>query len=97
MPSENIIFSGPYLVGDRISLLDCSFAPKLYHMDAALAHFYPDTLKKVRDFKNLRKYQDTMFSHPAFKSTKYPSETVVWGWTGAREAAAKAEGGGCGV
>ena len=54
-------------------------------------------MKKIKELPGLKKYEDAVFGHAAFKATKYPAETVVWGWTKAREAAAKAEGGGCGV
>lgn len=74
---------GDFLLGKKISLVDCSVAPKLYHLDVVLENFFPGTHGKIfhgSDFERVKKYVETMFGHPAFKQTKYAPEIVVWGW-----------------
>ena len=67
-------------------LLDCSVAPKLFHLDVALAHFHPESHAKVKEmFPGLAAYAQTVFDQDAFKDTAYPKGTVVWGWTTARQ------------
>ncbi len=84
------IFSGEYLLGDSVSLLDCSLAPKLYHLDAAVGKFHPEARKKLlEECPAVKEYSDRIFQHEAFKATKYDPAVVEWGWTEAREAAAK--------
>ena len=77
-----------YLAGDKLSLVDFSLAPKLYHMEATLEEFYPKVHEKlVMDagtLPALKSYMDTMFAHEAFKAALYPKETVIWGWSAAR-------------
>jgi glutathione dehydrogenase/transferase len=70
-----------YLTGPNITLLDCSLAPKLYHMKVAC-----ETLKnnKLHIPSTIRAYMDHIFERPSFQNTLYPKETVIWGWTNAR-------------
>ena len=78
--------SNKYLSGDKLSLADYSLAPKLYHLDIAVHHFYPDTRKKIKDqFQHLENYMTQMFEDSAFDATKYPHDVVIWGWTNARK------------
>lgn len=74
-----------YFSGDTISLVDFNLAPKLYHMDATLEKFYPKVHEKVKNMKGLKDYMATMFEEEAFKACAYPKETVVWGWSAARQ------------
>ena len=75
-----------YLAGDRLSLADYSLAPKLYHLDITVDHFYPATRKAIKEkFKCLENYMSQMFEDSAFDATKYPHDVVVWGWTNARK------------
>lgn len=77
-----------YFSGTQVSLVDYSLAPKLYHMRVVLQEFYPQTREKVKEkCPKLEKYMDAMFNEEAFKATKYPPQTVVWGWTNARKSA----------
>lgn len=77
---------GPYLTGRQFSLLDCSLAPKLYHLQIGLQEFKE---KNVIDFHTqfpaLTKYMDTVFARPSFQKTVYPRDVVVWGWSNARK------------
>ena len=75
------------MLGGAISLADCSLAPKLYHMDVATKEFFPDTHAKIKkDYPLVNRYMEVMFNLPEFKATVYPPETVIWGWTNARNA-----------
>ena len=75
-----------YLAGDRLSLADYSLAPKLYHLDITLDHFYPKTRKSIKEkFQYLENYMSQMFEDSSFDATKYPHDVVVWGWTNARK------------
>lgn len=48
---------GPYVAGEKISAVDLSLAPKLYHLDVALAHFknwtVPEELTHFNDYKKV--------------------------------------------
>jgi glutathione dehydrogenase/transferase len=71
-----------YLTGSNMTLLDCSLAPKLYHMKIACEEF-----KKHSTFtipSTIQTYMDHMFQRESFQKTLYPKETVIWGWTNAR-------------
>ena len=84
---------GEFLLGNKISMIDCSLAPKLYILDVATKHFYPDTHKKFEEFKCVQKYMKQIFATKAFKTTKYAPEVMIAGWEAAREQANKS----CGV
>lgn len=79
--------TGPYLVGDggKVTLVDCSLAPKLYHMQTGLKVFKDNAIDIATDFPAVQAYLDTMFQRPSFVETLYPEETVVWGWSNARQ------------
>ena len=78
-----------YLAGDKLSLADYSLAPKLYHLDIALGHFYPATRNEIRqEYKNVDNYISLMFEDSVFEATKCAHDVVIWGWTNARSAAA---------
>ena len=83
---DNHFANNRYLAGDVLSLADYSLAPKLYHLDIAIDHFYPTTRKTIKyEFKSLENYMTQMFEDSAFDATKYPHDVVVWGWTNARK------------
>ena len=73
-----------YFAGEQISLVDFNLAPKLYHMSATLAEFYPDVYEKVVQMDGLKNYMDVIFNEKAFQDSIYPKETIIWGWTAAR-------------
>ncbi len=76
--------TGPYLVGDgeRLTLLDCSMAPKLYAMEVCIRDIKDDAIDIAGEYPRLRRYMDDVFERPSFRSTvEYGPETVVWGWT----------------
>ena len=75
-----------YLAGDSLSLADYSLGPKLYHLDIAVDHFYPDTRKKIKNTcENLENYMTLIFEDSSFEATKYPHDVVIWGRTNARK------------
>lgn len=79
--------TGPYLVGDgsQLTLVDCSLAPKLYHLQAGLEAFKSNAIDIPNQFPALQAYMDTMFARESFQATAYPKSTAVWGWSNARK------------
>jgi len=79
-----------------MSMLDCSFAPKLYHLTVALEALAKDTYEKSKKFDGVKEYADEVFKSKAFSDTVCGEEVVIWGWT---QAKAKAQEGtkGCSV
>ena len=77
---------GPYLVGDgdAVSLLDCSLAPKLFHMETGIDGLKDKSIDLGQQFPHVRTYMDAIFARPSFEKTVYPQETVLWGWGNAR-------------
>jgi len=78
--------TGGYLAGDgeQITLLDCSLAPKLYHMATGLKEFKDSAIDVENQFPLVKKYMDCVFDRQSFKDSTYPEETIVWGWSNAR-------------
>uniref|UniRef100_A0A6U3NUI9 glutathione dehydrogenase (ascorbate) n=1 Tax=Ditylum brightwellii TaxID=49249 RepID=A0A6U3NUI9_9STRA len=79
--------SGPFLVGDgaEFTLADASLAPKLFHMQVGLQKFKDNAINVSEQFPAVQEYMTAIFDRPSFKETLYPEETVVWGWSNARE------------
>ena len=77
---------GPYLVGDgeQHTLVDCSLAPKLYHMVCGLEAFKGGAIDVATQFPAVQAYMDAVFSRESFQASLYPKETVAWGWGKAR-------------
>nr|TKS17713.1 dehydroascorbate reductase [Populus alba] len=69
---------GPFIAGEKITAVDLSLAPKLYHLEVALGHFknwtIPDNLTHVLNYIKL------LFSRESFKKTKAAEEHVIAGW-----------------
>eukprot|EP00560_Eucampia_antarctica_P002067 CAMPEP_0197837618 /NCGR_PEP_ID=MMETSP1437-20131217/32712_1 /TAXON_ID=49252 ORGANISM="Eucampia antarctica, Strain CCMP1452" /NCGR_SAMPLE_ID=MMETSP1437 /ASSEMBLY_ACC=CAM_ASM_001096 /LENGTH=318 /DNA_ID=CAMNT_0043444801 /DNA_START=152 /DNA_END=1108 /DNA_ORIENTATION=+ len=78
---------GPFLVGngEKITLLDCSLSPKLFHLKIGLQTFKNNSIDIPNQFPSLQKYMDTIFSRDSFEQSSYAEEVVVWGWSNARE------------
>jgi glutathione S-transferase len=78
---------GPFLVGDGqvLTLVDCSLAPKLYHMKTGLKAFKDNAIKIEAEYPHVSKYMETIFERQSFIDSLYPEETVVWGWSNARK------------
>lgn len=84
--SEDGSRTGPFIVGngEKITLLDCSVAPKLFHLKIGLSSFKDNSIDIANQFPSLQKYMDTMFERDSFKQSSYAEEVVVWGWSNAR-------------
>lgn len=69
---------GPFIAGEKITAVDLSLAPKLYHLEVALAHFknwtIPDKLTHVLNYIKL------LFSRESFEKTKAAKEHIIAGW-----------------
>lgn len=79
--------TGSFLAGDgeQITLLDCSLSPKLYHMSIGLKAFKEDAIDFESSFPKVKAYMDTIFDRDSFKDASYSEETVIWGWSNARD------------
>lgn len=53
------LLQGPYVNGDKISAVDLSIAPKLYHMEVALGHF--KGWKVPESFANYHAYTKVLY------------------------------------
>ena len=78
--------TGPFIVGngEKLSLIDCSLAPKLYHMETGLEGFKSKSIDLAQQYPKVRAYMDAVFARPSFEKSVYPKETVLWGWGNAR-------------
>lgn len=78
--------TGPYLVGDgeKVTLVDCSLAPKLYHMATGLEEFKSEAVNVAEQFPAVQAFMDAFFERDSFQNTVYPKESVAWGWGNAR-------------
>ncbi|CAH8347756.1 unnamed protein product [Eruca vesicaria subsp. sativa] len=69
---------GTFVAGEKLTAVDLSLAPKLYHLEIALGHYknwsVPESLTNVRSYAN------TLFSRESFEKTKAKKEFVVAGW-----------------
>jgi glutathione S-transferase len=79
--------SGVYLAGDgeQITLLDCSLAPKLYHMATGLKAFKDNAIDLKNQFPHVKKYSDAVFERKSFQDSIYTEDAIVWGWSNARK------------
>eukprot|EP00523_Entomoneis_sp_CCMP467_P014465 CAMPEP_0168774078 /NCGR_PEP_ID=MMETSP0725-20121227/4809_1 /TAXON_ID=265536 /ORGANISM="Amphiprora sp., Strain CCMP467" /LENGTH=245 /DNA_ID=CAMNT_0008823661 /DNA_START=63 /DNA_END=800 /DNA_ORIENTATION=+ len=75
---------GPFLTGSSMCKLDCSLAPKLYHMQTGLEAFKNSAINTPEQFPKVAAYMDSVFARDSFKRTVYPKEAVAWGWGNAR-------------
>ncbi|KAK6933254.1 hypothetical protein RJ641_036148, partial [Dillenia turbinata] len=75
---EHLKAHGPYINGEKITAVDLSLAPKLYHLEIALGHFkgwsVPESLTHVRN------YMKSIFSRESFEKSKAAKEHVIAGW-----------------
>ncbi|KAJ3680838.1 hypothetical protein LUZ60_015327 [Juncus effusus] len=77
--NEHLKSHGPFVNGEKISAVDLSLAPKLYHMKIALNHFkawsVPENLTYVNNYMN------ALFGRESFKNTMPAGEEyVIAGW-----------------
>jgi len=72
---------GDFLCGEDFTMSDCSLAPKLFHLQTGLKAFKDNA---VTIPEAVAKYTELVFARPSFVETRYPEETIVWGWGNAR-------------
>ncbi|KDP46078.1 hypothetical protein JCGZ_06589 [Jatropha curcas] len=75
---EHLKAHGPFIAGEKISAVDLSLAPKLYHLDVALGHFKKWTVPE--NLTHFHSYKKALFSLESFQKTKASPEHVVAGW-----------------
>ncbi|CAN0909417.1 Glutathione S-transferase DHAR2 [Linum grandiflorum] len=75
---EHLKAHGPLVAGEKISGVDLSLAPKLYHLETALGHFKKWTIPQ--DLTQVHSYLKTLFSRESFQKTKPEKEYVIAGW-----------------
>lgn len=71
--------SGPFLLGDDISALDCNLAPKLFHIRVAAAHYRQFEIPQ--ELVNVHAFMQHMDTQPEWKLCVCPDDVVVWGWS----------------
>ncbi|KAK2637550.1 hypothetical protein Ddye_032342 [Dipteronia dyeriana] len=69
---------GLFIAGEKITAVDLSLAPKLYHLKIALGHFkkwsVPESLTHVHS------YIKATFGRESFEKTKAAEQYVIAGW-----------------
>nr|CAD1828744.1 unnamed protein product [Ananas comosus var. bracteatus] len=74
---EHLKEHGPFVNGEKISAVDLSLAPKLFHLQVALDHFkgwkIPENLTYVHSYMKL------LFNRESFVKTKPSKEHVIAG------------------
>ncbi|KAL3523765.1 hypothetical protein ACH5RR_016599 [Cinchona calisaya] len=75
---EHLKSHGPYVNGEKISAVDLSLAPKLYHLEITLDHF--KGWKIPENLTHLHNYIKLLFSWETFEKTKATKEYVIAGW-----------------
>lgn len=71
--------SGPYLLGDKVSALDCDLAPKLKHISVAPKHY--KSFEIPDDCKAVKEYLDRFLQLEEWKATSCPDDVIIWGWS----------------
>ncbi|GAB4854863.1 Glutathione S-transferase dhar1, mitochondrial [Ancistrocladus abbreviatus] len=69
---------GPYVAGDKVTAVDLSLAPKLYHVETALGHYKGWSIPE--DLTNGHNYMKLLFTRDSWEKTKAAKEHVVAGW-----------------
>ncbi|XP_022986027.1 glutathione S-transferase DHAR2-like [Cucurbita maxima] len=75
---KHLMAHGPYVAGAKIGAVDLSLAPKLYHLDIALAHF--KNFHIPQNLACLSAYKKLLFARESFVKTKAAPEHVILGW-----------------
>ncbi|XP_044512424.1 glutathione S-transferase DHAR1, mitochondrial-like [Mangifera indica] len=70
---------GPFIAGEKITAVDLSLAPKLYHLEVALGHFKKWSVPE--SFPHVHSYMKTLGSLESFQKTKTVPEYVIAGWS----------------
>ncbi|CAN8312589.1 unnamed protein product [Cochlearia groenlandica] len=70
---------GPFIAGERVTDVDLSLAPKLYHLEVALGHFKSWSVPGA-SLPYVVKYMKDLFSLDSFEKTKAEEKYVIAGW-----------------
>ncbi|KAM7265298.1 hypothetical protein ACFE04_002981 [Oxalis oulophora] len=76
--NEHLKTHSPFIAGERITAVDLSLAPKLFHLDIVLSHFKNWTVPE--SLTNVHNYMKTLFARESFVKTKPEKEHVIAGW-----------------
>jgi glutathione S-transferase len=79
--------TGPYLVGngEKLTLLDCSLSPKLYHLRTGIEAFKDNAIDLAQKFPAVNEYLDSMLKRESFQKTVYDKDVIIWGWSNTRK------------
>ncbi|KAJ4719806.1 Glutathione S-transferase [Melia azedarach] len=69
---------GPFIAGEKVTAVDLSLAPKLYHLQVALEHFKKWTVPE--NLTHVHEYLKKVFGLESFKKTKAEKQYVIAGW-----------------
>ncbi|XP_057732454.1 glutathione S-transferase DHAR2-like [Arachis stenosperma] len=75
---EHLKNHGPFVAGEKVTAVDLSLAPKLYHLVITLEHFKNWTIPQ--DLAHVHNYTKLLFSLESFEKTKAAKEYVIAGW-----------------
>ncbi|KAH9767887.1 glutathione S-transferase DHAR2 [Citrus sinensis] len=69
---------GPFIAGEKVTAVDLSLAPKLYHLQVALEHFKQWTVPE--SLAHVHGYTKKLFALESFQKTKAEKQYVIAGW-----------------
>ncbi|KAL9418912.1 hypothetical protein AB3S75_036798 [Citrus x aurantiifolia] len=69
---------GPFIAGEKVTAVDLSLAPKLYHLQVALEHFKQWTVPE--SLAHVHGYIKKLFALESFQKTKAEKQYVIAGW-----------------
>ncbi|GKV28524.1 hypothetical protein SLEP1_g37564 [Rubroshorea leprosula] len=75
---EHLKGHGPFIASEKITAVDLSLGPKLYHLEIALGHFKKWTVPE--GLTNVHSYMKLIFSRESFVKTKAEKQFVIAGW-----------------
>ncbi|KAG8480439.1 hypothetical protein CXB51_025113 [Gossypium anomalum] len=68
----------PFIAGEKITAVDLSLGPKLYHLEITLDHFKKWTVPESLTY--VHNYMKSIFGRESFVKTKAAKEHVIAGW-----------------
>lgn len=76
---DHLKANGPYVAGEKITAVDLSLKPKLYHLKIALGHFKGWSVPE--EFSHVHNYMKLLFARESFEKTKPGKEEyLIAGW-----------------
>ncbi|KAL5098155.1 hypothetical protein RYX36_002482 [Vicia faba] len=76
--AEHLKANGPYVAGEKVSAVDLSLAPKLYHLVLALGHLKKWTI--LESLTHVHNYIKLLFARESFEKTQAEEKYVIAGW-----------------